>query len=215
VKGYVQGLYERYSNLALSFDADRPVAIKGLEKRLIRTFKTKGGYGVFACYLYRCLLWQRSGDTLKRIKSFRGEQIPSWSWMAYTGGIEYMDVPYGQVMWTEDIQSPFMSDEHDVSENAKKTGKPFEITTQAWSMVGCCDDDLILDDADRILAGPRKCVILGTDKVKRLDQSQKHYVLIIITVPGEAADVFERVGVGTVEEGQIIRDVPVERARII
>src|SRR5438477_11418672 len=85
-----QDLYERFSNLQLSFPEDRPVAIKGLETRLIRTFGTTGGFGIFDIYLHRCLLWQRSGDTLRRIPSFRGGQVPSWSWMAYTGGIRYL-----------------------------------------------------------------------------------------------------------------------------
>jgi hypothetical protein len=91
-----QDLYERYSNLALSVKTDRPIAIKGLETRLIRTFETVGGYGIFDLYLHRGLLWQRSGDTLDRITS-RGERVPSWSWMAYEGGIRYMDVPLGGV----------------------------------------------------------------------------------------------------------------------
>ena len=79
-----QDLYERYSRLTLSFPSDRPIAIKGLESRLIDTFGTTGGYGVFDKYLHRCLLWQRAGKALKHIEAFRGGNlVRSWSWMAY------------------------------------------------------------------------------------------------------------------------------------
>ncbi len=37
---------------------DRPIAIKGLEARLIQTFGGTGAYGIFNNYLRRCLLWR-------------------------------------------------------------------------------------------------------------------------------------------------------------
>ena len=75
-------LYESYSKLELSYSTDRPVAIRGLEKRLLRALDTKGGYGVFDIYLRRGLLWQRDQASLERI-DFSGkkeqELVPSWS----------------------------------------------------------------------------------------------------------------------------------------
>ncbi|KAJ4358425.1 uncharacterized protein N0V89_003008 [Didymosphaeria variabile] len=76
-----QNLYDKYATMSSSFMEDRPVAIRGLEKRLVRTFKTKGGFGMFDCYLHRCLLWKRTGWSLSPIDTFRDE-TPSWSWMA-------------------------------------------------------------------------------------------------------------------------------------
>jgi len=120
-----QGLYERYSRLDLSYPSDRPFAIKGLEIRLIDTFGTTGGYGIFDLYFHRCLLWKRSGKALERLKLFRGDiSVPSWSWMAYDGPISYMAVPFGQVMWQRDITSPFAKDGRpDVLGNKKENSE--------------------------------------------------------------------------------------------
>ncbi|RSL92037.1 hypothetical protein CEP52_014033 [Fusarium oligoseptatum] len=106
---FFQDLYVRYSKLALSFASDRPIAIRGLENRLLSTFKTTGGYGLIDRYLHRSLLWKCGGKTLKRIASTRGEAVPSWSWMAYDGAIDYVSAPGGKVSWFSNIKSPFFS----------------------------------------------------------------------------------------------------------
>jgi hypothetical protein len=209
-----QSLYKRYSNLSLSFDKDRPIAIRGLEKRLIQTLKTTGGYGVFDCYLHRCLLWQNSGDPLKRIESFHDEKIPSWSWMACTGGIEYLSIPFGGVLWTEDIQSPFRVVEKEEAMHDKIRRKPVEIVARARRLVDCPAESLILDDTSRDFEGSMRCVVLGTEKEAVSNRPMKHYVLIVSAVSKKEADLYERVGVGVVEEAQIARDVPAEVIRI-
>jgi len=88
--------------------ADRPVAIRRLEQRLIRKLNTTGGLGIFTVYLHRFLLWQRSGEVLARIPSEIWPYfIPSWSCLAYEGGVEYMAMPFGNVTWNPEIISPF------------------------------------------------------------------------------------------------------------
>jgi hypothetical protein len=209
-----QSLYEKYSNLSLSYDKDRPIAIRGLEKRLIQTLKTTGGYGVFDCYLHRFLLWQSAGDPLKRIESCGNEKVPSWSWMAYTGGIEYMSVPFGEVLWTEDIQSPFRFRGKEKFMDDWDRRKPAEIVARAWRLVDCPTNSLILDDATRNFEGSMKCVVIGTEREAASNRLPKHYVLVVSVVSNEGADLYERIGVGIVEEAQIVRDVPADVIRI-
>lgn len=201
-----QGLYERYSNLALSFEADRPIAIKGLEARLISTLNTVGGYGMFECYLHRCLLWRRSGDTLKRIESFRGETVPSWSWMAYTGGICYMNVPFGEVSWNKEITSPFS----DNTSQGNKSGVPV-INAQAWDLVDPEEHILFLDEPNRTYESSFKCVIVGTSKgltsdqdlQSASDQEHTYYVLIISLFEDGQPSLYKRVGVAELEQQHI------------
>ncbi|KAI3392588.1 hypothetical protein diail_5462, partial [Diaporthe ilicicola] len=48
-----EDLYRQYTRLEFTRNTDRPIAIAGLEKRLIRDLKAQGGLGVFkaiACY---------------------------------------------------------------------------------------------------------------------------------------------------------------------
>ncbi|KAF1964817.1 HET-domain-containing protein [Bimuria novae-zelandiae CBS 107.79] len=167
-----QSLYEKYATLDLSYSEDRPIAIKGLEKRLIRTLQTTGGYGVFQRYMHRCLLWQRSGNALRRIETFRGDPTPSWSWMAYVGAIKYMDVPFGRVTWAEDIQSPWSASDSIHApcgvyeqDNDQAVLQPRGIRALAWELLNMCSPkNLILDDPSRCNSRSLRYVIVGTEK---------------------------------------------------
>lgn len=107
-----QKLYEQYSRLAFTYEQDRPIAIAGIEERLCRAFDSRGGYGVFEKYLGRSILWQRADEepTLGKIDfSKERGQIPSWSWMAYMGAVNLLELPFGKIEWTSDYQSPWSS----------------------------------------------------------------------------------------------------------
>lgn len=51
-----ESLYRQYSTLQFTKAYDRPIAIAGLEQRLIRAFGKPGGFGVFNRYFRRSLL---------------------------------------------------------------------------------------------------------------------------------------------------------------
>jgi hypothetical protein len=220
VESYVKGmkielyqdLYTRYSKLALSFSADRPIAIKGLEARLIQTFGTTGGYGVFELYLHRCLLWKREGEVLNRIGLSYGKQIPSWSWMAYEGGIRYMDVPYGRVSWREDIISPFakvdeLDETNDIATERSKGEMRLEIKAPVWDLLGSQSETIILDEPDRKLSQTPKCVIIGESKTATHEDARVCYVLIVVPIATvNGIEVCERIGVGSLERRHIRLD---------
>ncbi|KKY39056.1 putative tol-like protein [Diaporthe ampelina] len=42
-----ENIYRQYTRLQFTHISDRPIAIAGLEKRLIRDLRAEGGYGVF------------------------------------------------------------------------------------------------------------------------------------------------------------------------
>ena len=104
-----QDLYRRYSRMAVSYLPDRPIAIAVLERRLIRSLRIKGGYGVLndgRGLFRRTLLWRGGAEVraLRRI-AFPADlemTIPSWSWMAYDGGIDGMDMSFGETEWQPD-----------------------------------------------------------------------------------------------------------------
>ena len=199
--------------MALSFKVDRPVAIRGLEKRLIRTLETVGGYGVFDCFLHRCLLWQRSGDTLARISfsKYRYRSIPSWSWMAFDGGIRYMDVPGGEVSWAKDIPSPFKAGNVETGIE----GQPhLEIEAPVFDIVEGEARGLIFDEPSRRLVGPTKCVIIGSNDEMKVNENGLNYILIVTSTNEDAMGVYERVGVGVLENRQIVLDQPGATVRI-
>jgi len=189
-----QDLYAKYSNLQLSHKEDRPIAIRGLEKRLKTTFGTKAGFGIFETYIHRCLMWQRADTPLIRIEKFRGARVPSWSWMAYHGGINYMEIPGGKVDWVEDIVSPFANN----SDSELLT----ELRAPIHEIIDSKHADLILDEDDRVIKQPLKCIIVGRSKASQPPDQSFLYVLLVVEIPGKLPRVYERVGVARLKRGQ-------------
>lgn len=201
-----QGLYERYSDLALTSKGDRPVAIRGLEMRLIRTFKTVGGFGMFECYLHRCLLWHRSGSHLKRIDKnlFRGDRVPSWSWMAYDGGIRYLDVPLGGVSWASDIVSPFQQWTPQEANKTDELEKPCEIQAPTWELVAPQSLPLKLDESDYDGFASLSCIILARSKEEQNEMTRSFFVIITRPVNADFKErLCERAGVAVLKEEHI------------
>ncbi|KAF2181497.1 HET-domain-containing protein [Zopfia rhizophila CBS 207.26] len=88
---FVQFLFEKYSQCGLTNQSDRDTAISGLLKRMQSTLKTEVRYGVFCCFLSRLLLWKRSDNEKTAPIDYKGrKEPPSWSWMAYYGGIDFI-----------------------------------------------------------------------------------------------------------------------------
>ncbi|KAH6890697.1 hypothetical protein B0T10DRAFT_403476 [Thelonectria olida] len=208
-----QDLYRKYSRLAFTHQQDRPIAIAGLESRLIQSFGVRGGFGVFddkrgSGLLRRSLLWHRSSDVerLDRISMPAGRMPPSWSWMAYKGGIDYFDLPLNGVEWEGDeIRSPWAPSDTEAWHTADAAGAA-ELSAVARDFNSSFtlgkDTAIIYDDPARRY-GPAlstKCVVLGRQKTS--DQNGlfgRHYVMVVIrnTLQVARGDVvYERVGVG-------------------
>lgn len=211
-----QDLYKRYSRLALSYPSDRPIAIRGLEARLLTTFNTTGGYGILDKYLQRSLLWQRSGKAISRVSG------PSWSWMAYDGPIDYMAVPLGEdKSWFEGITSPFAKGgQPSVLSRSQLESEDVISTTLAigapvWEIVDMTDAEIILDDPHCHIGQPLQCIVVGKSTVEPLDEHQAHYVLLVHHVSNVEEDqVYERIGVGILGRHQIALGGPYRYARI-
>ncbi|KAK1965416.1 HET-domain-containing protein [Colletotrichum sublineola] len=205
---HYQGLYERYSTLGLSYDTDRPMAISGLEKRLMSALESAGGFGVFQTNFHRDLLWQRrnSESTLKRIDfgTANHAKIPSWSWMAYSGEIRYMNVPFDDILRADDIQSPFQALSPGVSYTDADPWGRAELRAPVHTIAVQKPDWLILDEPERQLVRPLRCVIVGKSKHHKTEQPTC-YVLVVSPAGKEGnKHLFERVGVAYLRAEEIV-----------
>lgn len=198
-------LYEQYSRLQFTKDHDKPIAIAGLERRLCRAFNSDGGFGLFTRFLERSLLWQRATkdfESLTRIDFPPGQEyVPSWSWMAYRGGIEYMDLPFAGIDWTKEYNSPWA-----VASTTTRSVRDF--STSELNVVA---RDFVLDpdgqgceivwDGGTAIHGVLRCVAIGKLQAEAGRPTQKHYILILKQSDG--GDMFERVGVGCLAKDKI------------
>ncbi|KAH8787914.1 heterokaryon incompatibility protein-domain-containing protein [Diaporthe sp. PMI_573] len=221
-----QDLYSKYSRLELSHDTDRPVAIAGIEKHLISSFEVRGGFGVLddgdRGLLWRSLLWQRGHDAANELKriDFQSPKVgtaviispPSWSWMAYKGAIDYLDLPFDGVDWEEDdIRFRWLSGTgNSWSYSGDCLACPLELTVcgRSFDLRAARASDsasIMLDDPDRTdeLEPFLKCVVLGRSKGQAQDSSdaRAHYVLLVTPSEppgGGSSPIYNRAGVGYV-----------------
>jgi hypothetical protein len=224
-------LFEEYSRLGFSWYQDKHLAISGLEQRLTKAFNDTSGAGVFKKWQGRCLLWTRAAgvdqltpidftnvregkDDSKSPNQVKPKMPPSWSWMAYEGGINYHEPPDQQLEWN-DLVNVHLTGSAETSWIYAEEDLRMEAEVREFAI---CEDedqaeiDLIYDnpiDDPRILgSGPcaGKCIKIGT-----LDA--RVYVLIVRLKTGKAT--YERIGAGHLPEDFIKAPDPTMRNAVV
>jgi hypothetical protein len=208
---FLQSFLVDYSNRGLSKETDRVVALSGLAARIARALGCRQSFGIFGSYLHTNLLWRRSGP-MKRIK-YAPSEVPSWSWMAYTGGIEFMDHEYGKL---EAFQNLKLS-----------VGDQKALVTNVWEFRNCYLEEAKLGVTRRqILESPgmkigwimydiedekdlcrRQSVVIGWtrqgDELESDGLDNREYHILLVRQRGETE--YERVGIGMVQQGYLLR----------
>ncbi|KAI0541834.1 HET-domain-containing protein [Xylaria digitata] len=227
---YFQDLYKQYSRLNFTHIEDRPFAIEGLENRLRTAYETGGAYGIFDDGLgkglfHRSLLWQRGEDEpapgLLRIVFPLGRRVavPTWSWMAYRGGIDYVDPPFDQTVWEkEDIHPPrIKSNTSSLHGNARME----LLATVRWFNTPDHQDGelkLVYDTGENKPSGMRlQCVVVAKSKEGQTFQEKKCYVLLVspLDTPVDGGyHIYERVGAGAMLGRFISFNEPSQQVKI-
>lgn len=226
---YFQGLYKQYSRLAFTRYVDRPIAIAGLEKRLQRAFGTRGRYGVFDDgnkpdngLFHRSLLWQREqdGHPLEAIEfpEERKMHVPSWSWMAYKGGIDYTDPPYQSATWeTRELIPPWTRGQY-ADPDTVDEDVALKAVARDFSLAGRKQDEVkVAYDTEKSSEGKKvQCVIVARS-VEGSDSEKRFYVLLVIPTGEETEEgvkKYKRVGAGFMLGKYIVLDRPGVEVRI-
>ena len=214
---FIHFLFENYSKRNLTEETDRCVAISGLEASIARAIGCQSRHGIFREYLHRNLLWQRSdGEKTQRI-GYKPGIVPSWSWMAYGGGIQFMDIPFGHVGWNIKLQ--FNKERKHVFNIFKRKGR-HALVADIGVFRNCSLEQrgisyAVLDstEAERgriwydIEASgdlhTERCVVVGRNsrKDKHGPRNKKYYILVVRRVDGE----YRRVGVGWIQSDYVVR----------
>jgi hypothetical protein len=193
-----QEIYQRSSRLKFTQASDRWPAIAALEARLLSAFKTRGGFGIFENFLGLSLLWRRANvDRLFRTSFRLHHNVPSWSCMAYTGEISYLDLSYDQVDWDTNIKLHFGAHMWDYMFG---NDYPTVLIATAWKF----DVEKIIpearydvpEDAER---KDQRCVVVGVSKRTKGNEMtpQAYYLLLVAPISWDGE--WERLGVALAE----------------
>ncbi|KAF2180167.1 HET-domain-containing protein [Zopfia rhizophila CBS 207.26] len=194
---FVQYLFEKYSRCGLTNKSDRDTAISGLVKRIESALDTKGGYGVFRCFFSRLLLWKQSDEEKAALIDYKGRKVPSWSWMAYNGGIDFMSNSRLMAPNSEELQ--FDREALTVKVRQFKNCRPERYGILADSgRVGSVWFDTRANNRFK------HCVVVGMRQDEKKDSQKTYYILIVKKkLQGEG---YERLGVGEIEARYVSKE---------
>ncbi|KAF2628817.1 HET-domain-containing protein [Macroventuria anomochaeta] len=208
---FISFLSEEYSKRGLTKKTDRSVAISGLGARIARARKCETKYGVFQPYLHRNLLWQRSGEKKMKRIGYESQAVPTWSWMAYDGSIQFLDIPFGGVEWVHGLR---LSKGYKYGWfNKNKRAKP-ALVTDIGVFRNCSleqrDMNYTILDSDKAEIG---CIRYDVDGSESLDDElccvvgrhvswDKYYILVVRWVGVDKE--YTRVGVGWIQGDYIV-----------
>lgn len=232
-----QRVFEEYSDLTFSHASDRPQGISGLEKRLQAAFQSNGQFGIFGggtqgnAFFHRSLLWKwRTGtEKLRRIEFdlSRSIPIPSWSWMAYIGSIDYLQPPSGGVEWSSSIRHslPPLNINKPATAGYNGSGNScmnIQATTWAFDDPGQGVDTFKIHfDTTESDIGPMerqqefRCVPVGKKLFDGPNKDKDHYLLLVRLLGKGSVAVFERVGIACMLGSHIRWDKPFMVGKIV
>ena len=163
--------------------------------------RTQARYGVFADYLHRLLLWRRIDEDMGGT-TYRDHQLPSWSWMSFSG-IDFFCSDALCVPRDEDLQ--FDAERRDT------------LLVQVRAIRGSTlhRDNNMIADAEGNEVGhvwfdvktktrSQSFVIIGMKIDDKANHEKTYYVLLVEGVRMDKA--YERIGIGTVMAGYISQE---------
>ncbi|KAF2201403.1 HET-domain-containing protein [Delitschia confertaspora ATCC 74209] len=199
---FITSLFQDYSKRSPTVLTDRCVAISGLEDRIKDVLNCKSRYGIFQKYLHRNLLWKASEEKVKKIAY--EHHVPSWSWMAYSGGIQFMNIPFNTVDWIDNLRF----DEECECDHA--------IVSNVWKFENCMIELhgalYKISDSDGMPRGwvqydveageeldKEGCIVVGRIKDNENDALgiKKYYILVVRPTSVDAE--YKRVGIGLIQ----------------
>ncbi|KAK3349549.1 heterokaryon incompatibility protein-domain-containing protein [Lasiosphaeria hispida] len=193
-----QTVFKMYSNLELTYATDRPRAIAGIERRLASVMGSSVAFGVFSgsgC-LHHSLLWRRVGDTLLQQINSSTFFVPTWSWMAFDGAIDYLDVAPAGVIWNTHIS--FVSSMAEVHTELGVPVVAFNLDNMSRDL-----ELLILDGQHTADVRNLGCVIVGRRELPQ-GQEDEYYILVVSPAPAGRTNIeYQRLGVAIVQKVHI------------
>jgi hypothetical protein len=212
---FIQFLSTEYSKRGLTEKTDRCNAISGLESRIAQAKKCETRFGIFQSYLHRCLLWQRLEERDTDRIDYGAHIVPSWSWMAYNGSIEFMDIPFSKVEWVRSLTFNKRNRRRRLNKkwkpalvtdigsfqrcNPERRGTGYAIFDLGGTERGWIQYDM---ETHKHLDAER-CVVVGRDSCDSDAGKRKYYILVVRSTGME--NEYTRVGAGWIGSDYVAR----------
>jgi hypothetical protein len=203
---FIHFLFQNYSKRGLTEPTDRQVAASGLEARIAGALHCSSKHGIFEAHLHRNLLWQTSDKQAERIMYTNKQEVPSWSWMACSGCIEFMEIGMGSVSW---VKALAFDTKCDSAALIADVGKFLDCTMKSEG-----DRCIVLDISTNNEAGwirydiesgaegsENHCVVVG--RTEDNNAEQQYYIMVVVLTEKDGE--YRRVGVGKVRTGCVER----------
>jgi hypothetical protein len=225
-----QSLFADYSKLGLTEPTDRSVAIESLAVAMAEAVEIEVYYGIFrgrffhrGLSLNRSLLWQPAENApLTQIAYPAGKEPPSWSWMAYHGPIQYLQIEFGYVEWDGSVRLVKVK----TSDAATSPENDDYVLEARVRRLRDCKTKGVIVDGENNEVGHRdlnfetqlelRCAIMGRETIGPNDERWKYYVLFVTecTTRPECGK-FKRVGMGSIQQRFILFDDQDDTAQIL
>jgi len=205
VLGFIQYLFQDFSQRRLTNTTDRSVALSGIESRIAEAIKTKIIYGIPTKYIHEILLWQRQEcEELKKI-TYVDKSIPSWSWVTYSGPIEFAISPATYMGWRTGLSfegGPKIA--LSATEVANFTGcevKGEGVTKEILKkggegVVGWIRYDIMEDTPEFDV---QRCIVVG-----RKDWAREQYYVLVVN-PSSLKHEYTRIGIAMIDASHLSR----------
>ncbi|KAI1381168.1 heterokaryon incompatibility protein-domain-containing protein [Hypoxylon crocopeplum] len=180
-------IVHEYSHRILSFDEDRPIAIRGVIDFLSRAIGDKCYFGVWSSFSIPCLLWhQFPGEEARSIPN-----VPTWSWMSTTSAVRLPAVMRSHFSPRDEALVRF--DEHPLQERLFVTCHVLDVeqlymgdgVSQSWADY---PKHLLNEPTDELLF--QGCVVLVLMRIE--ENSRGNFLGIVAN--HEGSNVYRRVG---------------------
>ncbi|KAK3363903.1 heterokaryon incompatibility protein-domain-containing protein [Lasiosphaeria hispida] len=205
---FIHFLFKEYSASGLSYDTDRDVAIHSLVERVGKVLQTEVRHGIFRRFLGSLLLWRRTQENKSPPISYKVQTVPSWSWLAYSGGIDFISDAKWDLLIPHYEDLGFADDGQALNVKVRQFGGNFRMGKKGEECAivdGTKEVGFVwFDVTDQIQLKDCNCVVVSMLNDDKKDPQKTYHVLIIRKKARDGE--YERVGVGKVEAQYVSTD---------
>jgi hypothetical protein len=213
---FIQFLSTEYSRRSLTEKTDRCTAISGLENRIAQAKECETRFGIFQSFLHRSLLWQRPEERNTDRIDYKTQIVPSWSWMAYNGSVQFMDIAFSNVEWVRSLRFNNKPNEHSRFDKEWKSALVTDISSFRNCSVKESESGCTILDSGGAERGEiqydvethkrldfERCVAVGRD-FRQSDAGKRKYYILVVRPTGMENE-YTRVGAGWIRGDYVAR----------